>query len=82
VRFSRTSRLVAICVTSSAGSRITVNSCRDLQRRRRFWLPLTLVRTYPASALIHQSGGRLMHGLKKLTLNEGPLSWGVEELDV
>ena len=53
--------------------RITVNSARDFQRRRRFWLPLkdSLLTAAPPDTLgRYEFRSRLMGALRRLSFNE------------
>jgi len=53
--------------------RITVNACRDVQRRRRFWAPLAAVKSviWPADPVLEQElSGRLARALGRLSFNE------------
>jgi RNA polymerase sigma-70 factor (ECF subfamily) len=53
--------------------RITVNACRDVQRRRRLWAPLRAVKSAiwpPDPVSEREFGGRLAEALARLSLNQ------------
>jgi RNA polymerase sigma-70 factor (ECF subfamily) len=53
--------------------RITVNACRDVQRRRRIWAPLLAVKSAirpPDPVFKREFGGRFVQALARLSLNE------------